>query len=138
MKGHFSEESLQRFSQLAAESAGIDFAENSYDFARCLMSDGTYYGVSKGETCKLGKSVPDKEKGDDDKKEEKKPRKPSVAKLTKAFRARRGKDLTDKQLAAIAQKIGVPIPSGKSAEDVLQKMLPKGEKVVPIQPVKSA
>ena len=133
MKGYFSEESLKQFSQLAAESAGIDFAENSYDFARCLMSDGTYYGVSKGETCKLGKSVPDKEKSDDDKKEEKKPRKPNLAKLTKSFRAKKGKDLTDKQLAAIAQKIGVPIPSGKSAEDVLKDMLPKGEKVIPVK-----
>jgi len=133
MKGYFSEESLNRFSQLAAESAGINFAENSYDFARCLLPDGTYYGVSKGETCKLGKSVPDREKSDKDEKEDEKPRKRSIAKLTKAFRAKRGKDLTDKQLAAIAQKIGVPIPSGKSAEDVLEKMVPKGEKVMPVK-----
>jgi len=75
MKGHFSEESLQRFSQLASESAGVNYAENTYDFARCLMSDGSYYGVSKGEACKLGKSVPDKKKSDDANKEKKKPRK---------------------------------------------------------------
>jgi hypothetical protein len=29
--------------------------------------------------------------------------------------------------------IGVPIPKGQSAEETLQKMLPKGEKVVPLK-----
>jgi hypothetical protein len=126
MKGHFSEESLQRFSQLASESAGVNYAENTYDFARCLMSDGSYYGVSKGEACKLGKSVPDKKKSDDANKEKKKPRKPNIAKLTKAFRARRGKDLTAEQIKAIAVKLGLSHLPEEDEEKATKKEPPKG------------
>jgi hypothetical protein len=133
MKGYFSEESLNHFSQLAAESSGINFTENTYDFTRCVMPNGEFYGTD-GQ-CKVGKPVGEKEKsakkeGEGDDKSRK------LAKLTQWFRAKKGKDLTPKQIASVANRIGVPIPSGKSAEDVLKDLIPKGEKVH--TPVKSA
>ena len=100
MKGSFSEEALRAYAQLAAEKAGLNFAEgDSYDFTRCVRPDGSAYGT-KGQ-CKSGTQ---KAETDDTKKK-------------------------------VAQ-IGVPIPAGESAEDVLQRMLPKG--AVVYRPVQSA
>jgi hypothetical protein len=131
MKGYFSEESLNRFSQLAAESAGIDFAENSYDFARCIMPNGEIYGTD-GQ-CKMGKPLAEKESSSSKDKGKESERDKKLTKLTQWFRAKKGKDMTPKQMASVANRIGVPIPSGKSAEDVLKGLIPKGEKVMPVK-----
>jgi hypothetical protein len=94
------------------------------------MPSGEFYGTD-GQ-CKVGKPVGDLKKSPPkETKEGDKERK--MAKLTAWYRAKNGKDMTPKQIASVANRIGVPIPSGKSAEDVLQKMLPKGEKVVPVK-----
>jgi hypothetical protein len=129
--GYFNEESLLKFNEMCSD--GVNFAEgDSYDFARCIMPDGEIYGT-KGQ-CKQGKPIKDKEKTEESK--ESKKRKRDLAKLTEMYRAKTGKDLSPKQLVAVANRIGVPIPAGKSAEDVLQQLLPKGEKVH--TPVRSA
>jgi hypothetical protein len=54
--GHFNKDTLQKFNEMCSE--GVDFAEgNTYDFARCIRSDGEIYGVSPGEVCKKGKPI---------------------------------------------------------------------------------
>ena len=125
----FSEEALRKFHAMC--SAGLDFAEGeSYDFARCVMPDGEVYGT-KGQ-CKQGKPLGNKE--EEPGKEAKGSGKPGdLAKLTQMFRLKTGKDMSLKQLVAAADRIGIPIPAGHSAEDFLQKMLPKGEKVMPVK-----
>jgi hypothetical protein len=129
--GYFNEESLHKFNLMCSD--GVSFAEgDSYDFARCIMPDGEIYGT-KGQ-CKQGKPVGEGEKSKKDAKGDK--NKENLAKLTRMYRAKTGKDLSPKQLVAVANRIGVPIPAGKSAEDVLQQLLPKGEKVH--TPVRSA
>ena len=56
--GYFNEESLQKFNSMCSE--GVDFAEgNTYDFARCIKSNGEIYGISPGEVCKEGKPISD-------------------------------------------------------------------------------
>jgi hypothetical protein len=59
-----------------------------------------------------------------------------MAKLKKAFIQKMGRDMTSKELSKASNmiaSIGVNIPKGQSAEDVLQKMIPKGEKVMPVK-----
>jgi hypothetical protein len=47
MFGSFSSEHLERYAQLAAEKAGVNFAEGDYyDFRRCVRPNGTSYGTS--------------------------------------------------------------------------------------------
>ena len=131
MTGNFSKDALAKFNAMCAE--GVDFSESeAYDFTRCVMPDGEFYGTD-GQ-CKQGKPVKELEKTDEGKKKEAKTK--NLAKLTELYRAKTGKDLSPKQLVAVANRIGVPIPAGKSAEDVLQQLIPKGEKVH--VPVKSA
>jgi hypothetical protein len=56
MKGYFSEETLKQFAALAEEKFGIDFSErNTYDFTRCVRSDGSFYGA--GGKCRKGSEV---------------------------------------------------------------------------------
>ena len=127
--GHFSEDALIKFNAMCAN--GVDFSEGeTYDFARCVMPDGEIYGT-EGQ-CKQGKPLGDKEEAPD-KKSEKDKKTPNLAKLTQMFKLKTGKDMSPKQLVAAANRIGIPIPAGQSAEDVLQRMLPKGEKVVPVR-----
>ena len=129
--GYFNEESLRKFNSMCSD--GVDFAEgDSYDFARCIMPDGEIYGT-KGQ-CKQGKPIGEEEESGKERGSDKS--KKNLAKLTRMYRAKTGKDLSPKQLVAVANRIGVPIPAGKSAEDVLQQLLPKGEKVH--TPVRSA
>jgi hypothetical protein len=53
MNGHFSEEALQQFAELAAESQYVSFAEvETYDFTRCVRPNGTAYGT--GGKCRKG------------------------------------------------------------------------------------
>jgi len=53
MKGYFSEPALERFAELAEGLLGVDFSEEgTYDFARCVRSDGTAYGT--GGKCRKG------------------------------------------------------------------------------------
>ena len=60
MKGSFSEDALEQFARLAAEKQGLDFAEGEvYDFARCVRSDGSFYGT--GGKCRKGTEAGDKE-----------------------------------------------------------------------------
>jgi len=123
--GYFSAETLKKFNEMCAD--GMDFAEETpYDFTRCVAPDGEFYGTD-GQ-CKVGKPVAEKEKkspGD-------------LRKIMAAYERKMGKPMPRKLVASAAQRIGVPIPDGMGAEDVLKKMLPKGEKVVPSQPIKSA
>jgi hypothetical protein len=54
MKGHISEEALAAYTQLVADSLGVDFSEggDTYDFTRCVRPDGSSYG-SRGK-CRKG------------------------------------------------------------------------------------
>jgi hypothetical protein len=62
MKGEISEEALLKYSELAAEKLGVDFAEGEdmYDFARCMRPNGTYYGT-RGK-CRQGSEAGPAEK----------------------------------------------------------------------------
>ncbi len=108
---------------------GVDFGEGPvYDFARCVMPDGEIYGTD-GQ-CKVGKPIADKEENSDKKVDSK------MAKLKRAFIKKVGRDMTPseyKKAQNLVAQIGVPIPSGESAESMLQKLLPKGAKVVPVK-----
>lgn len=56
MNGRISEEALELYSILVAEKQGLDFSEGeTYDFARCMRPDGTYYGT-RGK-CRKGSEV---------------------------------------------------------------------------------
>lgn len=127
--GHFTEETLRKFNAMCAE--GVDFGEGPvYDFARCITGSGEIYGISDDEQCKVGRKIGDKEEVKD-----KDAGNTRMAKLKKAFIKRIGREMTPKEIAKAQNMlgIGVPIPKGKSAEDVLQQLLPKGEKVVPVK-----
>ena len=128
--GSFSEEALTKFNQLCSSS--VNFAEGeTYDFVRCIMPDGEVYGTTT--QCKQGKPLPE---GGKAKEKEKKPpasAKKKLAKLTKMFRLKTGRDMSTPQLIAAANKIGVPIPQGKTAEEYLKELIPSGEKVMPVK-----
>jgi len=124
--GHFSEETLQKFNAMCA--AGVDFAEGeTYDFARCVMPDGDIYGT-KGQ-CKVGKPIADLEEKKDGKADSR------MAKLKRAFIRKVGREMNPAEIAKATNMlgVGVQIPAGKSAEDVLQQLIPKGEKVMPLK-----
>ena len=130
--GSFSEETLAKFQEMC--SAGINFGEEPvYDFARCVTSGGKVYGVSEDEQCKVGRKIVDKEEeGDSDATDAR------MSKLKRAFIRKLGREMTPKEIAKAQNMlgVGVPIPKGKTAEDVLQQLIPQGEKVH--QPVRSA
>lgn len=125
--GYFAEDALSKFNAMCAD--GVDFGEGPvYDFARCVMPDGGIYGTD-GQ-CKVGKPIADKEENSDKKVDSK------MAKLKRAFIKKVGRDMTPseyKKAQNLVAQIGVPIPSGESAESMLQKLLPKGEKVIPVK-----
>lgn len=125
--GYFAEDALQKFNALCAE--GVDFGEGPvYDFARCVMPDGEIYGTA-GQ-CKVGKPIAEKEEGGDKKIDSR------MAKLKRAFIKKMGREMTPPELKKaenMLASIGIPIPAGESAESVLQKLLPKGEKVIPVK-----
>jgi hypothetical protein len=124
--GHFNEEALRKFNVMCSE--GVEFSEgDSYDFARCIMPDGSIYGT-KGQ-CKLGKPLKDKENGGESK------TKSRMSKLKREFMKKLGREMRPNEVAKAQNMlgIGVPIPKGQSAEDVLQQLLPKGEKVIPVK-----
>lgn len=53
MNGHFSEEALRHFAELAAQTQAADFSEgDTYDFTRCVRPDGSAYGT--GGKCRKG------------------------------------------------------------------------------------
>jgi hypothetical protein len=123
--GYFSADTLKKFNEMCAD--GIDFAEETpYDFARCVAPSGEFYGTD-GQ-CKTGKPVAEKEK--------KSPA--DLRKIMAAYESKTGNPMPKKLVASTANRIGVPIPDGMGAEQFLKTLLPKGEKVVPIQPIKSA
>jgi hypothetical protein len=129
---YFTKEALEKFQEMCA--AGLDFGEGpAYDFAMCLMANGDVYGVEPGEKCEKGKPISDeqgaalkKKKGNTGAR---------MAKLKQAFIKKMGRDMNPKELAKLQNMlaVGVPIPKGQSAEDVLQRMIPKGEKVMPVK-----
>ena len=120
----FSEEALKKFHEMCA--AGLNFAEGeSYDFARCIKSDGEIYGT-KGQ-CKAGKPLGEKEEGGDSKVNSR------MAKLKRAFIKKMDREMTQAEVSKAMNMIGIPIPAGQSAEDLLQQLLPKGEKVIPVK-----
>jgi hypothetical protein len=127
--GHFTEDTLKKFQAMCSE--GVDFAEGEvYDFAKCLMANGDVYGIEPGEKCEVGRPISDEEaktKGNVNSK---------MAKLKKAFIKKLGRDMSSKELAKarnLIASVGVKIPKGESAESMLQKMIPKGEKVMPVK-----
>ena len=66
MNGHFSEEALRHFAELAAQTQAADFSEGgTYDFTRCVRPDGSAYGT--GGKCRKGtegaKEIEEKAKG---------------------------------------------------------------------------
>lgn len=88
---YFTKEALQQFNEMCAE--GLDFGEGPvYDFARCVMANGEYYGVSDNEKCEKGRRAPDKEKQD---KGDKATR---MAKLKAAFIRKIGREMTPQEL----------------------------------------
>lgn len=120
----FSEEALRKFHEMCA--AGLNFSEgDSYDFARCIKSDGEIYGT-KGQ-CKAGKPLGEMEKSSDSRVDSR------MAKLKQAFIKKVGREMTPAEVSKAVNIIGVPIPAGQSAEDLLKQMLPKGEKVMPVR-----
>jgi hypothetical protein len=124
--GHFNEDALKKFNAMCSE--GVEFSEGeTYDFARCVMPDGDIYGT-KGQ-CKVGKPIADLE--DEGKKKEDS----RMSKLKRAFIRKVGREMTPAEIAKATNMlgVGVPIPKGKSAEDVLQELIPKGEKVMPVK-----
>lgn len=126
--GYFTEETLQKFNAMCAD--GVDFGEEPvYDFAKCITPSGEVYGISDGEQCKVGKMISDEEAKESGKTDARMP------KLKKAFLKKLGREMTPKEIAKAQNMlgIGVPIPKGKTAEDVLQQMLPKGEKITPVK-----
>jgi hypothetical protein len=130
--GHFTPETLQKFQELCA--AGIDFGEGpTYDFAMCLKADGDIYGIEPGESCEDGKPISDEQGAK--LKEKKKGTGSRLAKLKQAFIKKLGREMTPKELTKLNNMLaqGVPIPAGQSAESMLQKMIPKGEKVMPVK-----
>jgi hypothetical protein len=125
---YFTKEALQKFQEMCAE--GIDFSEeNSYDFARCIMPDGEIYGVGPGEACKMGKPISDEAAAKKGKSSSR------MAKLRAAFIKKIGREMSSKEEAKLNKMLalGVPISAGESAESMLQKLIPKGEKVVPVK-----
>ena len=53
MTGHFSEDALQQFSEMASNLFPQDFSESdTYDFTRCVRPDGSSYGT--GGSCRKG------------------------------------------------------------------------------------
>jgi hypothetical protein len=126
--GHFTEEALSKFNQMCAE--GVDFGEGPvYDFARCIKPSGEIYGIEPGESCEMGKPISDedaKEKGSTGAR---------MAKLKQAFIKKTGRKMSSREEEKLKNMlaVGVPIPKGESAESMLQKMIPKGEKVMPVK-----
>jgi len=54
MTGSISDEALATYTQLVADTLGMDFSESAtYDFTRCVRADGSAYGT-RGK-CKSGK-----------------------------------------------------------------------------------
>jgi hypothetical protein len=148
---YFTEEALQKFNEMCAE--GVNFGEEPvYDFARCVRPDGSAYGTAGA--CKSGKQQ-DKDMAQlRDQKPHKPPAgwkpygggpddKPGVkiplegvmqgGWLKQAFEKKMGREMNAKEIAKAEKMIGVLIPKGQSAEDVLQRMLPKGAKVHPVR-----
>jgi len=127
--GHFTEDALKKFQAMCA--AGVDFSEGEvYDFAKCLMANGDVYGIEPGEKCEVGRPI------SDDEAKTKNNVNAKMAKLKRAFIKKLGRDMTSKEMSKarnMIASIGVNIPKGQSAEDVLQKMIPKGEKVMPVK-----
>lgn len=61
MFGSFDSDTLERYAQLAAQKAGVDFAEGDYyDFTRCVRPDGSVYGT--GGQCRKGTETGAKKK----------------------------------------------------------------------------
>jgi len=60
MTGSFSDEALEQFAQLAAQTQAADFSEGAtYDFTRCVRPDGSFYGT-RGK-CRKGAEAGAKE-----------------------------------------------------------------------------
>lgn len=133
---YFTEEALEKFQAMCAE--GMDFAEGEiYDFVHCLMANGDIYGIEPGETCGKGKQISDEQAAK--LKSKKKPDTGArMAKLKQAFLKKTGREMNSKEQAKLKNMlaVGVPIPKGQSAESMLQRLIPKGEKVH--TPVKTA
>lgn len=61
MNGHFSEEALQRYAEMAAQTQSADFAEgDTYDFTRCVTPDGEHFGT-KGRCQPPNRLAPNQE-----------------------------------------------------------------------------
>ena len=130
--GHFTEDTLRKYQEMCA--AGINFSEGPvYDFAMCIKADGDIYGIEPGESCKDGKPISDEQAANMKKKDSAKGSR--MAKLKEAFIKKLGREMTSAEQAKLKNMlaVGVPIPKGQSAESMLQKMIPKGEKVMPVK-----
>lgn len=128
--GGFSEEALTKFNDLCNSSLSFT-EEQTYDFVRCITPEGEIYGSAT--QCKAGKPLPENKGGGENGAAGGKGNIRKLAKLTRMFRIRNGRDMTTAQLSQAAQRIGVPIPQGKTAEEFLKELLPPGEKVIPVK-----
>ena len=123
MKGSFSEESLQKFAELAAQSRYVEFSEGGiHDFTRCIRPDGSAYGT-KGK-CRKGTE----EAKAAAPKKEKKPAKP--AKPGKPVSDAVSKDLT-KLKEKIAAKTGAKKAEAKEdPKETYAKLMKQQQELV--------
>jgi len=129
--GYFNEESLHKFNSMCSD--GVSFAEgDSYDFARCIKTNGEIYGVSPGETCRGGKPISDAKA---DKKGGGKTG-ARMSKLRAAFIKKLGREMTSKELEKarnMLTSLSAKMTKGASTKEMISKISPKKEKTQPTQ-----
>lgn len=108
-------------------SDGVNFAEgDSYDFARCIKTNGEIYGVSPGETCRGGKPISDAKA---DKKGGGKTG-ARMSKLRAAFIKKLGREMSSKELEKarnMINRLGEQ-GGGKGIASLVKKMTVGSEK----------
>jgi len=64
MKGYFDDKTLEIYASMVMDREGVDFSEgeDTYDFTRCMRSDGSYYGTSG--RCRQGSPAGPKEEAE--------------------------------------------------------------------------
>jgi len=109
MKGYIDQESLEKYAELAAEKFGVNFSENeTYDFTRCMRSNGTYYGT-KGK-CRQGSDAEAKEQAVAKPKEPKEEKKSNIDDALSKVKEKIQKKSTNKSFSN-EKNTNTPVPS---------------------------
>ena len=104
--GQISEEAINEYARLVAEDMGMDFSEGeTYDFARCMRPDGTYYGTSG--KCRKGTEAGAKEQetGGGYKAPSYNPNPEGAAKMARALARKKGDEAAAKAADAELKRI---------------------------------